>query len=220
MKPRKSLKDTPEFLWRIKSTNDGGDVSSRRLVSQIESLVCIPDPSHPPPTVEWIANLDNIVAMSPKRLKHLELSFYRDSLNSVNDRSMYFKGILDIPLMGFGAILFTLDGEHLSSFHMQCMFLYQSCMGQSHDASTAVAEKMDREDCEEYYQNVQAAQPHEIVEIRLWGEQVERFQSHSADEFDLFDFCLGDESSSGHCLRGEPEYQSRRCEFLHLVTTA
>lgn len=126
-KPIESPKDTLEFHWGITSQsdeNDGVNMPPRRLVSRIESLVCVPDPSHPPPTLEWMANLDNVVAMGPSKLEYLELSFYRNSLKSMSDRSMYVNSILEMRLMGFVAIRFTLDGEHVSHSALRGMFLY------------------------------------------------------------------------------------------------
>lgn len=124
-KPIGSLENTQEFLWSIRSQNEGETITPR-LVSRIETLTFTPGQSHPPPTLEFIANLDSIVATCLRGLGCLELLFYRDSLKSIRDRSVYFNMILDMPLMGFSSIKFTMDGERVSYITMQGMLLCSS----------------------------------------------------------------------------------------------
>ncbi|KAJ3474428.1 hypothetical protein NLI96_g12463 [Meripilus lineatus] len=93
--------------------------------------------------------------MGPSKLEYLELSFYRNSLKSMSDRSMYVNSILEMRLMGFVAIRFTLDGEHVS-----------------HSALRGVAENMDRQGGKEFHLTFQTAQSHDIVGSQISKREI------------------------------------------------
>ncbi|KAJ3491295.1 hypothetical protein NLI96_g823 [Meripilus lineatus] len=195
-KPIGSLENTQEFLWSIRSQNEGETITPR-LVSRIETLTFTPGQSHPPPTLEFIANLDSIVATCLRGLGCLELLFYRDSLKSIRDRSVYFNMILDMPLMGFSSIKFTMDGERVSYITMQ-----------------GVAKNMDREDGEDFDLTSQTTQPHNIV-----GSQMPTTEIKDVRYTDDPSMYWNDEVNEGKLAFGEPEeetqHQDRREETQH-----